>query len=73
MCRHEESIEREPLGYSRLDYTIGGDLWISPKTGEDLTRCPWLRKLPKNKNLSAEFIVQNQNIVLTIQNQKSMP
>jgi Fe-S-cluster containining protein len=24
-----------------------GDLWISPKTGEEATRCPWLRKLPK--------------------------
>jgi Fe-S-cluster containining protein len=23
------------------------DIWISPKTGEDVTRCPWLRKLPK--------------------------
>ena len=23
------------------------DLWISPKTGEEVTRCPWLRKLPK--------------------------
>ncbi|MGB9439903.1 MAG: YkgJ family cysteine cluster protein [Desulfobacterales bacterium] len=31
---------------------VGGDhyvfdIWISPKTGEDVTRCPWLRKLPK--------------------------
>jgi len=25
------------------------DIWISPKTGDDVTRCPWLRKLP-NKN-----------------------
>jgi len=23
------------------------DLWISPRTGEEVTRCPWLRKLPK--------------------------
>jgi len=25
------------------------DIWISPRTGDDVTRCPWLRKLP-NKN-----------------------
>ena len=30
---------------------IGGDqyvfdIWINPKTGEDVQRCPWLRKLP---------------------------
>ena len=25
------------------------DLWISPTTGEEVERCPWLRKLP-NKN-----------------------
>ena len=23
-----------------------GDLWISPVTGEETARCPWLRKLP---------------------------
>jgi Fe-S-cluster containining protein len=23
------------------------DLWISPRTGEEVTRCPWLRKLPR--------------------------
>jgi len=23
-----------------------GDLWISPNTGEEVIRCPWLRKLP---------------------------
>ncbi len=22
------------------------DIWISPKTGDDVSRCPWLRKLP---------------------------
>ena len=22
------------------------DIWISPKTGDDVERCPWLRKLP---------------------------
>ena len=33
---------------------VGGDeyvydIWISPITGEDVTRCPWLRKLPKQE------------------------
>jgi len=23
------------------------DIWINPRTGEDVIRCPWLRKLPK--------------------------
>lgn len=23
------------------------DLWVSPTTGEEANRCPWLRKLPK--------------------------
>ncbi len=29
--------------------TFGGmnEIWISPKTGEYVNRCPWLRKLPK--------------------------
>jgi Fe-S-cluster containining protein len=23
------------------------DIWFNPKTGEEVERCPWLRKLPK--------------------------
>jgi Fe-S-cluster containining protein len=23
------------------------DIWVNPKTGESVSRCPWLRKLPK--------------------------
>lgn len=23
------------------------DIWISPRTGDDVNRCPWLRKLPR--------------------------
>ena len=22
------------------------DIWVNPKTGDDVARCPWLRKLP---------------------------
>lgn len=33
-----------------LKYTDSlGDLWISPITGEEMSRCPWLSKIP-NKN-----------------------
>jgi Fe-S-cluster containining protein len=41
-----------------MDYVIvhgqqgkrSGDLWISPITGKDTTRCPWIRKFPgRNK------------------------
>ena len=28
---------------------VGGDIWISPKTDEFVSRCPWLRKMP-NQN-----------------------
>jgi Fe-S-cluster containining protein len=27
-------------------YVSGGQIWISPVTGEQMLRCPWLRKLP---------------------------
>jgi Fe-S-cluster containining protein len=25
------------------------DIWISPRTGDDVSRCPWLRKLPRQE------------------------
>jgi Fe-S-cluster containining protein len=25
------------------------DIWLHPETGEDVSRCPWLRKLPWQK------------------------
>jgi len=30
-------------------YVNGGNIWVSPDTGEQLELCPWLRKLP-NQN-----------------------
>ena len=31
-------------------YAQGGKIWISPVTGKQMLRCPWLRKLPgRNK------------------------
>ena len=30
-------------------YVGGGKIWISPVTGKQMLRCPWLRKLPGQK------------------------
>ena len=32
-----------------FSYVDGGKIWISPVTGKQMVRCPWLRKLP-NQN-----------------------
>ncbi len=37
-----EWVATIPVGEGHAVY----DIWISPKTGEDTVRCPWLRKLP---------------------------
>lgn len=34
-----------PLGENSFVY----DIWLNPKTGVDVNRCPWLRKLPKKE------------------------
>jgi Fe-S-cluster containining protein len=31
------------------DVVFAYDIWLDPETGEDVSRCPWLQKLP-NKN-----------------------
>ena len=31
------------------NYVAGGKIWISPITGKQMLRCPWLRKLPGQK------------------------
>ncbi len=42
--RHDilEWVDVIPLGDDEAVY----DIWINPETGEDVARCPWLRKLP---------------------------
>ncbi|MDH3615162.1 MAG: YkgJ family cysteine cluster protein [Gammaproteobacteria bacterium] len=30
-----------------FSHVRGGKIWISPVTGKQMVRCPWLRKLPK--------------------------
>ena len=31
------------------DQFVAADIWISPETGEEVARCPWLRKLPNKR------------------------
>jgi Fe-S-cluster containining protein len=38
-----EWVDPIPVGGGQFVY----DIWISPDTGDDVSRCPWLRKLPK--------------------------
>jgi len=35
----------DPIHISEDHYIY--DIWINPKTGADVSRCPWLRKFPK--------------------------
>jgi Fe-S-cluster containining protein len=35
-------VDPIPMGGGQYVY----DIWINPATGEDVQRCPWLRKLP---------------------------
>jgi hypothetical protein len=49
------------------------DIWISPVTHDDVNRCPWLRKLPNQKNISAAFMILSLNIAENIQDQENMP
>ena len=34
------------------------DIWVHPRTGEDVDRCPWLRKLPRQ----GKFICRIQDM-----------
>lgn len=38
-----EWVDSIPLGGENYIH----DIWINPRTGDDVWRCPWLRKLPK--------------------------
>ncbi len=34
----------DPIDLGDVNYVY--DIWINPRTGDDVSRCPWLRKLP---------------------------
>ena len=36
-------------------YVRGGKIWMDPDTGEQLTLCPWLRKLPDQEKYSCDI------------------
>ena len=43
-----------------VDEVVAGvyDIWIHPQTGEEVRRCPWLRKLPRQE----KFICRIQDL-----------
>jgi uncharacterized protein len=32
-----------------------GDLWLNPQTGEEVQRCPWLRKMPREQRFKCRI------------------
>ncbi len=36
-------------------YVSGGNIWISPVTGKQMERCPWLRKLPDQDKYTCDI------------------
>jgi len=42
-------------------YVRDGEIWFSPKSGELLTRCPWLRKLPGQVKFVCEIYDDRPN------------
>jgi Fe-S-cluster containining protein len=36
-------------------YVSGGKIWISPVTGKQMEKCPWLQKLPNQKKYSCHI------------------
>lgn len=37
------------------EYVANGKIWMDPKTGRQLTLCPWLRKLPGQEKYSCDI------------------
>ncbi|HEB28610.1 MAG TPA: YkgJ family cysteine cluster protein [Porticoccus sp.] len=36
-------------------YVSNGKIWVDPKTGEQIERCPWLRKEPNQEKYTCEI------------------
>lgn len=36
-------------------YVSGGNIWMSPDTGQQLPRCPWLQKLPEQEKYTCQI------------------
>lgn len=54
----EKNGRDDILGW--VDEVVPGiyDIWVSPRTGDDVSRCPWLRKLPRQE----KYICRIQNM-----------
>lgn len=37
------------------EYVRNGKIWMDPKTGEQLKRCPWLRQLPDENKFTCDI------------------
>ena len=36
-------------------YVCDGNIWMNPNSGEQIERCPWLRKVPNSKILTCDI------------------
>jgi Fe-S-cluster containining protein len=36
-------------------YVSNGKIWVDPKTGEKIERCPWLRKIPNQEKYTCDI------------------
>lgn len=36
-------------------YVSDGKIWVDPKTGEQIERCPWLRKIPNQEKYTCDI------------------
>ena len=36
-------------------YVSGGNIWMSPDTGQQLPHCPWLQKLPEQEKYTCQI------------------
>jgi len=49
-----------------------GDIWISPNTGDAVSRCPWLRKLSRQDKYKCRIMIQNPHIAEITLNPRNM-
>ena len=49
VARWVKEGRQDILRYADVYETLGADLWFSPKTGDEIGRCPFVRKHP-NRN-----------------------
>jgi uncharacterized protein len=58
-CASDEEMERwESEAPQILDWVQLSDMWISPNTGDDCSRCPWLRKRPNKTTYNCRIYNQ---------------